>query len=57
MKEKFDVLYKQATDNLEKASNLKPDDYNTLVALRKLYSRLNMKDKYNTVNEKIKNMK
>jgi len=57
MKEKFDVLYKQATDNLEKASNFKPDDYNTLVALRKLYSRLNMKDKYNAVNEKIKNMK
>ena len=56
-KEKFDLLYKQATENLEKANQLKPDDYNTLLALKKLYSKLNMTDKYKAINEKIKSLK
>ena len=56
-KEKFDLLYKQATDNLEKANQLKSDDYNTLIALKKLYSKLNMTDKYKVVNEKLKSLK
>lgn len=56
-KEKFDLLYKQATENLEKAAELKPDDFNTLISLKKLYARLNMTDKYNAVNEKLKLLK
>jgi tetratricopeptide (TPR) repeat protein len=57
LKEKFDLLYKSATDNLEKASLLKADDWNTLIALKKLYSRLNMTDKYKEVNDKLNKLK
>ncbi|MFH0866032.1 MAG: tetratricopeptide repeat protein [Bacteroidota bacterium] len=56
-KEKFDVMYKQATESLEKAAELKPDNYDTLISLKKLYARLNMTDKYNAVNEKLKLLK
>ena len=55
-KAKFDVLYNDATSYLEKADVIKPNDYNTLIALRKLYSRLNLNDKYNAINEKLKSM-
>jgi len=57
LKAKFDVLYKNATECLEKASLLKPDDWNTLIALKKLYSRLNMMDKYKEVNDKLNKQK
>jgi len=57
LKAKFDLLYKSATEYLEKAALIKTDDWNTLVALKKLYSRLNMTDKYNAVNEKLKTLK
>ncbi len=57
LKEQFDALYKSATENLEKASLLKPNDWNTLIALRKLYSRLNMMDKYKEVNDKLTKLK
>jgi tetratricopeptide (TPR) repeat protein len=57
LKTKYDNLYKQATERLEKAAEIKADDYNTLISLKKLYARLGMTDKYNAINEKLKLMK
>jgi tetratricopeptide (TPR) repeat protein len=56
-KVKYEALYKQATDMLEKAEILKSDDFNVLTSLRKLYAKLNMTDKMNAVTEKLKLLK
>ena len=53
-KEKVDNLYKLATEKLERASELSPEDYNTLISLKKLYAKLSMNDKLKAVDEKLK---
>ncbi len=53
--EEVNAIFKKALPYLEKAEQLKPDDRNTLASLKQLYARLSMTDKYNVVNEKLKN--
>lgn len=55
-KEKFDGLWNKAVPLLEQALNFSPNDMNTLLALKQLYSRLSMTDKYDIVNQKIKEL-
>jgi len=60
----YPILKNEADKNLdlaipflEKAIDIQPDDLNTLVALKQIYSRRNMVDKYKAINERINALK
>lgn len=53
LKAEADGYLEKATPYLETASELQPDDINTLYSLKQIYSRLNKTDKLKAVNEKI----
>lgn len=56
-KEKFDGAWKKALPNLERALELQPSDFNTLISLKQLYARLNMPEKLKSINEKLDSQK
>ncbi len=56
MEEEFKALWGKAIPYLEKAHELTPDDIYTLQSLKTLYARLNMMDKLQEVNEKMKTL-
>jgi tetratricopeptide (TPR) repeat protein len=51
---KADGVFKQAIPYLEKAAEINPEDKNTLLSLKQLYARLDMKDKYKEIEQKLK---
>jgi tetratricopeptide (TPR) repeat protein len=53
LKKETDGLLEKATPFLEKAATLQPEDINTLVALKQIYSRTGKPDKMKGVQEKI----
>jgi hypothetical protein len=53
LKAEADGYLEKATPYLEKASELMPDDINTLYSLKQIYSRLNNTEKLKIVTEKI----
>jgi len=53
LKADADDLLKKSLPYLEKALELQPDDTNTLISLKEIYTRLNMMDKLKVVNEKL----
>ena len=53
MKEKGDGFLVTALPYLEKALELKGDDYNTLFSLKQIYSRTGESEKYKVVNDKL----
>ena len=57
LKEEADSYLEMAVPYLEKASELQPDDINTLISLKQIYSRSNKTDKLKTVNDKINSQK
>lgn len=50
-----DTEIKKALPYLERAHALNPEDVSTMQSLRELYARTNNMDKYNKLNEKLKN--
>jgi tetratricopeptide (TPR) repeat protein len=54
---KFEERWKQALPYLEKALELNPNDYNTMLSLKQLYSRTSQMDKLKVINEKLKAVK
>lgn len=57
MQAKFEDRWKNALPYLEKALELNPNDMNTLISLKQLYSRTNQMDKLKVVNDKLKSLK
>jgi hypothetical protein len=53
LKAEADGYLEKATPYLEKASELIPDDMNTLYSLKQIYSRLNKTEKLKAISEKI----
>jgi hypothetical protein len=53
LKAEADGYLDKATPYLETASELQPNDINTLYSLKQIYSRLNKTDKLKAINEKI----
>jgi hypothetical protein len=53
LKAEADGYLEKATPYLETASELQPNDINTLYSLKQIYSRLNKTDKLKVINEKI----
>ena len=53
--EKANEFFNRAVVPFEKAMSIKPDDRNTLIALKQIYTRLRMLDKLRAVDEKLKN--
>lgn len=51
--EKFNKYWKEALPFLEKAHEIDETDFNTMVSLRTLYARFNMRDKHQLIHEKI----
>jgi tetratricopeptide (TPR) repeat protein len=56
-KEKYEAAWNTAIPYLEKALTLKPDDEQTIFALKQIYARLNMNDKRKALEEKEAGMK
>ncbi|MCD4744977.1 MAG: tetratricopeptide repeat protein [Bacteroidales bacterium] len=56
-KDEADNLLKNSLPYLEKALKMQPDDINTLVSLKEIYTRLKMNDKLKVVNAKIQELK
>ncbi len=52
---KADIEYNKAMSVLEKALEASPKDKNTIFALKQIYTRLQLLDKLNAMNEKLKN--
>lgn len=50
----FDARFASALPYLEKAYELDPNDYNTLLSLKQLYAKTNQTEKYKLINEKLK---
>jgi len=50
----FEARFASALPYLEKAYELDPKDYNTLLSLKQLYAKTNQTDKYKLINEKLK---
>jgi tetratricopeptide (TPR) repeat protein len=50
----FEARFASALPYLEKAYELDPNDYNTLLSLKQLYAKTNQTDKYKLINEKLK---
>ena len=57
LKEEADNYLEYAVPYLEKASELQPEDINTLISLKQIYSRTNKTEKLKAVNEKINSQK
>jgi hypothetical protein len=57
LKAEADNYLEEAVPYLEKASEVQPNDLNTLVSLKQIYSRTNKTDKLKIVNEKIATLK
>ncbi|MCF8304491.1 MAG: hypothetical protein K9I94_14550 [Bacteroidales bacterium] len=57
LKGKADSLLQEATPFLERALRIKPNDYNTMVSLKEIYTRLNLNEKLKGINEKIQQFK
>ncbi|MDP4266799.1 MAG: tetratricopeptide repeat protein [Bacteroidota bacterium] len=53
-KAKFEERFKQSIPWLEKAMEINPNDQNTLISLKQLYTRTNQPDKLKAINEKLK---
>jgi hypothetical protein len=56
LKVEADNFLKNALPYLEKASEINPQDMNTLVSLQQIYTRLKSTDKLTAVNQKIANL-
>jgi tetratricopeptide (TPR) repeat protein len=56
MKAKGDKYLEDSLPYLEKALELNPTDYNTLFSLKQIYSRTGQVEKYNEVNDKLKEL-
>jgi hypothetical protein len=56
LKTEADGYLEMATPFLEKASELMPDDINTLYSLKQIYSRLNKTEKLKVITEKINSL-
>jgi hypothetical protein len=56
LKTEADGYLEKATPYLEKASELMPNDINTLYSLKQIYSRLNKTDKLKSVSERINSL-
>lgn len=54
LKAQADDLLKKSLPHLEKAIELNPDDTNTLISLKEIYTRLNMLEKLKAVDAKLK---
>jgi len=52
-KKKADEMLEKSLPYLEKALELMPDDTNTMVSLKEIYTRLGMTDKLKTIDEKL----
>lgn len=52
---KADGFYDKSLPTLERALELNPSDYNTMVTLKQLYLRKGMTDKFKAMEEKLKN--
>ncbi|NNF01069.1 MAG: tetratricopeptide repeat protein [Bacteroidia bacterium] len=52
-KAKFEAKFKEAMPYLEKAHELKPDDFDTMNSLKQLYARTGDNDKYATIKDKL----
>ena len=48
-------LFQKALPYLEKAEQMSPNDKSTLLSLKNIYARTKQTEKYNAVNEKLKN--
>lgn len=57
LKVKFEERWKQSLPYLEKAYQINPNDYNTLLSLKQLYARTNQKEKLAPILEKLKTVK
>ncbi len=57
LKRKRNELFNKSLPYLEKALELKPKDKNTLQALKSIYARLNSKEKYKEMKERLKELK
>jgi tetratricopeptide (TPR) repeat protein len=53
-KARADVMLEKSVPYLEKALELSPDDTNTMVSLKEIYTRLGMTEKLQSINEKLK---
>lgn len=53
-KARADVMLEKSVPYLEKALELSPDDVNTMVSLKEIYTRLGMTEKLQSINEKLK---
>jgi tetratricopeptide (TPR) repeat protein len=54
LKTKADDMLQKAVPYLEKSHELMPDDVNTMVSLKEIYTRLGMTDKLKTIDEQLK---
>jgi tetratricopeptide (TPR) repeat protein len=54
-KARADLMLEKSVPYLEKALELSPDDTNTMVSLKEIYTRLGMTEKLQVINEKLKN--
>ena len=50
-----DEMLNKAVPYLEKSLELVPDDVNTMVSLKEIYTRLGMTEKLKVIDEKLKN--
>ena len=55
-KAEMDGIFKEALPSFERAETLKPDDRNTVIALKEIYARLNMLDKSEIYKAKLEGM-
>lgn len=55
-KDKYEALWNKAVPKLKEALNYSPNDMNTLLALKQLYSRLSMTTDYQEIDKKIKDL-
>jgi len=54
-KARADDMLRKAVPYLERSLELEPEDVNTMVSLKEIYTRLNMTDKLQAINEKLGN--
>lgn len=54
-KNRADEMLSKSIPYLEKAHELMPDDVNTMISLKEIYTRLGMTDKLQAIDEKLKN--
>ncbi len=52
--ENANIMLNKSLPNLERAIELQPDDLNTMISLKEIYTRLNKLDKLQEINQRIK---